>query len=285
MHVILNTPDASDPNVMHESDASRRLRNNKVAENLAREERDEKRQHKLDYYFSHHPPNGPTLSIYRDVLARFVDNRGETPRWLTYPQLFASFARLEKAGILKIEFTLDEFKIRHYTSTTTAKPRAVRPAELDALIADLKSGLGGALDTPAIPQDSPSQVHGCQWVTVDKWRVRLYFGGQLRALGCYPYSTALRLQDVLAFHFSSYRRPGNFNTTEVEARYLLAKHPALTTFCTGLEKLWLAVGVLRKPVEIISTERRLTAIEARLSALEQKNNAEISPLTFSPGSR
>lgn len=263
MHVTLNIPDPNDPDLLHESETARRVRQNELFGQIDADTKDAKRQARLDYYFSQHPPNGPTLSIYRDALAAFVDSRGETPRWLTYPQLFASFARLEKRGVLKIEMTVDSLNIRHYMSTTTAKRRNVRPAELDAIVAELKKSLGNSLDVPVLEERQP--VHGCRYVPViNKWRVSLFFGGRQHALGCYPFSTALRLQDVLAFHFSSYRRPAAYNTSEQEAVELLGKHLALQAFASALETHWLAAGVLRKPVEIISTECRLAAVEKKL---------------------
>lgn len=270
--------DPDDKNSFVESEASRRARqlhlqgdpHQSPADVQARsDEIAAKRAARLDDYFSQHPPNGPMISIYREALDAFVNTNGRTPLWLTYPKLFACFDRLEKAGILKIEMTEDKFNTRHYKSHVTADAlanrRNVRPAELDALIAKLKQDLGEALQQPI----AIAVVRGCRQVTVDKWRVSLYFGGYQRALGCYPFETAVRLQDVLAYYFSSYRRPAHYNTSEGEAKELLAAHPALATFCTELEKLWLDAGILVKPgaapVDKFETmESRLTAIETHL---------------------
>lgn len=192
--------------------------------------------------------------------------------WLTYEQLEASFARLQRAGVLAVEVTEDSFGVKTIKSQVTADAlanrRNVRPAELDALVTKLKQDIALHLDEPPIADGKGIPVHGCRYVpAINKWRVSLYFGGFQRALGCYSFSTALRLQDALAFHFSAYRRPGAYNTSEQAARELLSKHLFLQAFASGLETHWLATGVLHKPEEIISTECRLTALEKQMQFL------------------
>lgn len=232
-----------------------------------------KRAERLDAYFSQHPPNGPMISIYREALAAFVNTAGGPPQWLTYPWLSACFDRLEKKGILKVEMTEDKFNVRRYKSEVTADVlacrRNVRPAELDALISQLKDSLGGALQHP-FPAVENRTIRGCRQVTMEKWRVSLYFGGAQRALGCYPFATAVRLQDALAYYFSSYRRPGYYNTSEAHACEVLLQHPAVLTFCTELKAIWLSAGILVKPgtLPVDKDAEWKQTIESRLAVIE-----------------
>lgn len=281
MIVNLRLDPDKDPNELDafvESERSRVARKNQlqreVEYQIRANELAAKRADRLDKYFSKNPPNGALLTIYYKTLEDFANSNGEPPRWMDYPHLTASFDRLQSRGVLKVEFTADAGGKRIYKSEVTAQAnrRNVRPAELDTAVARLKQSLGEVLQSPPTNR-ATENVHGCRYVpTIDKWRVSLYFGGAQRALGCYPFDTAVRLQDVLAYYFSSYRRAANYNTSEAQAEELLATHLALATFCAELEKLWLAAGILVKPGVTVdkaaewkhSVETRLTAIEARL---------------------
>lgn len=266
-HVIFSQQDPDDPQVDTEGTRSRLARIAQTEEQFRASGLATKRAARLDKYFSKTPPNGKLLDVFRGTLVAFKNTNGETPRWLSYEQVEASFDRLQRKGILTIEAAEDALGCRTFKSEAipdaVANRRNVRPAELDAIVAELKKNLGDSLGTPPLEERSP--VHGCRYVPViNKWRVSLFFGGRQHALGCYPFATALRLQDALAYHFSAYRRPAAYNTSEAEAVELLGKHLALQAFASALETHWLAAGVLRKPVEIISTECRLTAVEKKL---------------------
>lgn len=237
-----------------------------------------KRAARLDKYFSSHPPNGKLIDIFRACQQSFRHNscrlkeyHNQPPAWLEWPDMLASFERLQKKGILTLETTEDKMGAKLFKSESKMKQRNIRPVEIDALIDQLKKDLGDSLQQPPVSPDDVPQVHGCRQVTLDKWRVRLYVGGAMRALGCYPFETAVRLQDALAYYFSSYRRPVRYNTSEAEARQLLLQHPAVLTFCTVLETLWLSAGILVKPGEtpLDKAEQRWQAIESRLTALEE----------------
>lgn len=230
----------------------------------------DKRANRLDKYFSNHPPNGPLLGIFRDALANFRNTNGENPRWLTYEHIEASFARLQRAGILAVEVTADSFGVKTVKSEITklalVNRRNVRPPEIDALIEQLKQDIGDSLQQP--PVTPPEQVHGCRQVTFDKWRVRLYVGGAMRALGCYTFETAIRLQDALTRYFRAYRNGlPHYNTSETQAEDCL-RHAAVNDFAVALEKHWLAAGVVVKPAERSSFDWR-EAIETRLAAIEE----------------
>lgn len=272
-----------DPQTYVESERNRAARQKQLnaqvesqirANNLA-----DKRAGRLDRYFSKSPPNGRLLDIFRDALANFRNTNGETPRWLNYGHLEACFDRLQRAGILVVEVTEgvgaslgQSNAARTYKSEVTklalANRRNARPPELDTLIQKLKEDIGESLQPPHL--DTLQLPRGIRQVTADKWRVSLYFGGAQRALGCYLFETAVRLQDALAYYFSSYRRPAHYNTNEAEARQLLLQHPAVLTFCTALETLWLSVGILTKFGEtpLDKAEQRWQLIESRLSAIE-----------------
>lgn len=267
------TKDPNDLDAFVESDRSRASRQKQLNAEVEGQIRADKRACRLDKYFSSRPPNGRLLDIFRDTLADFLNTNGETPKWLTYEHLEASFNRLQRAGILVVEVTKDSFGVKTIKSEVTklalANRRHVRPAELDTLIQKLKEDIGESLQREYPPLVLGLGARGCRQVTVDRWRVSLYFGGAQRALGCWPFETAVRLQDILAFHFSSYRRPV-YNINEAHAVGLLTKYPAIATFCAELEKIWLDAGILAKPGEtpLDKAADWREAIETRLSAIE-----------------
>lgn len=286
MIINLSKQDPEDPQTYVESERNRASRqkqlNASVEHQIRAHDGADKRAVRLDHFFSKNLPNGRLLDIFRDTQVKFKNTNGKPPRWLTYEQLEASFTRLEQAGVLLVEMTQHERGVTIVRSEVTkqalANRRNARPPKIDALIDQLKLNLGGALQMPVV---SPEKVRGCRQVAVDKWRVSLYFGGYQRALGCYPLETAVWLQDVLAFHFSAYRRPAHYNTSEEHAKELLTAHPSLATFCTELEKVWLAAGILVKPGElpVDKAEQRWQTIEARLSVIE----THVFVLDFSDG--
>lgn len=264
--------DPNEPDAFVESERSREARQKQLSVQADQLFREAKRSARLDRYFSKNPPNGRLLDIFREALAEFKNTNGEYPRWLAYEQLEASFARLQRDKVLAVEITEDSLGVKtiksHVTAGELANRRNVRPAELDALIHQLKQAISDALQQPAIPFQPP--IHGCRFVaSLNKWRVSLYFGGAQRALGCYPFETAIRLQDILAYYFSVYRRPVHYNTSKEHAKDLLVNNPAIMTFCTELEKLWLDAGILVKPGEtpIDKTAARLDYIEQKLCML------------------
>lgn len=263
-----------DPQVFVESERSRLARKNQINESIRVDDKAAKRAARLDKYFSQHPPNGKLIDIFRACQHSFRHNscrlkeyHNQPPAWLEWPDMLASFERLKSRGILTIETTEDKMGAKSFKSESCMKQRNVRPAELDALIQTLKEELGESLQQPPIALDI---VRGCRMVVVGRWRVSLYFGGAQRALGCWPFATAVRLQDALAYYFSSYRRPSFYNTNKVDAREMLIKHSAVLIFCQQLEKLWLSAGILVKPGEtpLDKTEQRMQSIETRLSAIE-----------------
>lgn len=226
----------------------------------------DKRADRLDRYFSSRPPNGSLLSIYRTILADMRNTKGEPPKWIDYGALLDSFSRLQKRNILTIETTEDKMGAKTFKSESKMKQRNSRPVEIDALIEQLKQDLGETLQQPISP---PEQIHGCRQITLDKWRVRLYVGGTMRALGCYPFETALRLQDALTRYFRAYRNGlPRYNTSETQAEEFLG-NPAVKVFSVALEKHWLAAGVIQPPCAIIKAPVDWrAAIESRLSAIE-----------------
>lgn len=266
--------DPNESDAFVESERSREARQKQLSGQADQLFREAKRAARLDRYFSKNPPNGRLLDIFREALAEFKNTNGEYPRWLAYEHLEASFARLHCDKVLVVEVTKDSSGIKtiksHVTAGELVKRRNVRPAELDALIHQLKQAISDALQQPPIPFQPP--IHGCRFVaSLNKWRVSLYFGGAQRALGCYPFETSVRLQDVLAYYFSAYRRPSFYNTTESEACQSLLDYPPLLTFCQQLEKLWLDAGILVKSGSFDwreAIETRLAAIETRLAAIK-----------------
>lgn len=272
-----------DPQSTVESERSRAARQKQLDSQVEHQIRAggiaSKRAARLDHYFSKRPPNGRLLDIFRESLPEFKNTNGENPRWLAFENLEACFARLHRAGILVVEVSEDSFGVKtiksHATADALANRRNVRPAEIDSLVRQLKQDISDALQQPAIAFQPP--IHGCRYVpAIDKWRVSLYFGGSQRALGCYPFETAIRLQDVLFFHFSTYRRLAHYNTSESHAVELMTKYPAIATFCAKLEKLWLDSGILLKPgtTPLDKDAEWHNNIEKRLSAIE--NHLKIS---------
>lgn len=278
MIINLSKQDPDDPQTYIESERNRAARQKQINAQAVSQIRDqdiaEKRAERLDRYFSKNPPNGKKLDIFRDTLLAFKNTNGEAPMWLTYEHLEVCFDRLQRAGVLLVEVTEgagDSFGVKTYKSEVTkqalANRRNVRPPEIDALIEQLKINLGDALQQPPAPDDI--QVRGCRQVTLDKWRVRLYVGGAMRALGCYPFETAIRLQDALTRYFKTYRHGAfaHYNTSESEAEAVLAK-AAVYNFAIALEKHWLAAGVLQLPGATAKPADWRATIEARLLNIE-----------------
>lgn len=285
MIINLSKQDPDDPQTYVESErnrASRQKQLNAQAEHVIRaHDIAEKRADRLDRYFAAHPPNGKKLDIFRDTLLAFKNTNGEAPMWMTYEHLEACFDRLQRAGVLAVEMAEDSLGVKTYKSEVTkqalANQRNVRPPEIDTLIQQLKQALGDALQQPPVPPDD-IRVRGCRQVTLDKWRVRLYVGGAMRALGCYPFETAIRLQDALTRYFKTYRHGlAHYTTSESEAEAVLAK-AAVYNFAIALEKHWLAAGVLQLPGSTAKPADWRATIEARLTLIETHVEARLTAI-------
>lgn len=236
---------------------------------LSRQLTAERRKAKLDKYFSTHPPNGRLIDVYRGCLKAFRRRRlfptqyhNQPPVWLDWPAVFDSIKRLEKKGVLTVTITEGIKGTKIYQSASTMKARNKRDSRTDELITRLHGELADSLAHP-LPTPENTTIHGCQLVYGNNWQVRLYVGGRIRSLGTYDFSTAVRLADAINFHFSSYRRPGKYNTSEEQAKATAQSSPVFY-FLLDLENHWLATGVIGKPAV-----DPIAALAARVSALEE----------------